>query len=193
MTQQFLIAFAAVSLLISLRCEAQARDCFAEAKARGLTSGDAWKSYLNTCFAERKAGASGSSAAVGSAAQTPPGAKQSEMDFFRDLGSGKPEAVAPPPQQANASPFKSSDIADACESQVRNMQIGYRGGLEVYKIDVLSPVKPSQSGLPAMAIPQTDLLYPAKIYVHFKNGNVRQYTQVFVYKAPFGIKCMDAR
>ena len=114
------------------------------------------------------------------------------MDFFRDLG--KPNVVTPPPQGSNSnSPFKNSEIVDACESQVRNMIIGYRGGLEVFKVEVLSPVKPTQSGLTAMAIPQTDLLYPAKIYVHFKNGDGRRYTEVFVYKAPFGIKCMNAR
>jgi hypothetical protein len=120
-------------------------------------------------------------------------AQQNSMDFFRDLGTGKPNAVTPPPEGSNSrSPFKNSEIANACDSQIKNMSIGYRGGLDVFKVEVLPPIKPAQSGLPAMALPQTDLLYPAKIYVHFLNGGARQYTQVFVYKTPFGTKCMNA-
>lgn len=132
-------------------------------------------------------------AALSVGARSPTPQRQSDSDFLRDLGMGKPNAVnVVAPRRESNSRFSNAEVASACDSQIRNMEIGYRGGMDVYQVDVLPPVKPAQSGLPAMVIPQTDLLYPAKIYVLFQNGGGRRYTQVYLYKSPFGTKCMDS-
>jgi hypothetical protein len=107
-------------------------------------------------------------------------------------GSGKLESGSNPGKKTG--PFSTAEIEDACGPKLRYRFPSYRGGFIGEKTEVLPAIKPSQSGLPAAAIPQVSEMYPVRMFFTFKNGGGKGSANWFVWKTPFGeVTCMEAQ
>lgn len=99
-------------------------------------------------------------------------------------------ASATPALMSGSSPFKADEVENACRQDIKGFfDSSFNGSsrFKIEKIEFLPSVKPEESGLPAIAVPKTDRMYPAKIFVY--NGKLFGPFQVMLWKTPFGIEC----
>ena len=118
------------------------------------------------------------------------GSFRETLDAFKDpTNTVKPTNAL---TLTGSAPFTATEAVDACirtmpeYPSITDMIIG------IYEVEVLKAISPSDSGLPAMLIPNVKNLFPVKLHAVHKSGKKAYYPR-FVFKDPFGsVKCLSS-